>query len=113
MAYDPGAAAGEPHHKTEYRIIAQALSETLFFNYARDEGRFVLVINPEHPFYKIIYKPLLDADTPAEAALRGYLDLLLLSMARTEALLDRETDIKVAEAIRKGWSDTLATLLNS
>jgi hypothetical protein len=90
----PAAAdAGDAHQKTEYRILAASLSETLFFNYARDDGRFVLVINPEHPFYKIIYKPLLDADTPAE-------------------LLEKEADIKVAESIRKGWSDTLATLLD-
>lgn len=109
----PGTDAGDPHHKTEYRILAKSLSETLFFNYARDDGRFVLVINPEHPFYKIIYKPLLDADTSAEATLRGHLDLLLLAIARTEALLEKETDIKVAESIRKGWSDTLATLLDS
>lgn len=109
----PGTDVSAPHHKTEYRILAKSLSETLFFNYARDDGRFVLVINPEHPFYKTIYKPLLDADTPAEAALRGHLDLLLLAMARTEALLEKETDIKFAEAIRKGWSDTLATLLDS
>jgi hypothetical protein len=105
--------ADGPHHKTEYRILAKSLSETLFFNYARDDGRFVLVINPEHPFYKTIYKPLLDADSPAETTLRGHLDLMLIAMARTEALLEKETDIKVAETIRKGWSDTLATLLDN
>ena len=109
----PGTDASDPHHKTEYRILAKSLSETQFYNYARDDGRFVLVINPDHPFYKIIYKPLLEADTSAEAALRGHLDLLLLAIARTEALLEKETDIKVAESIRKGWSDTLATLLDS
>jgi hypothetical protein len=112
-ALPPGADPGDLHRKTEYRILTKALSETQFFNYARDDGRFVLVINPEHPIYKIIYKPLLDADTPAEAALRGHIDLLLLAMARTEALLEKETDIKAAESIRRGWSDTLATLLDS
>ena len=109
----PGTGPGDPHRNTEYRILAKSLSETMFFNYARDDARFVLVINPEHPFYKTIYKPLLDADTPTEATLRGHLDLLLLAMARTEALFEKETDIKTAEAIRKGWSDTLATLLDS
>lgn len=109
----PGSHADGQNRKTHYRILAKSLSETLFFNYARDDGRFVLVINPEHPFYRTIYKPLLDAETPAETTLRGHLDLLLLAMARTEALLEKETDIKVAEAIRKGWSDTLATLLDN
>jgi len=102
----------ESGRNIEYRILAKSLSETLFFNYARDDSRFVLVINPEHPFYKTIYKPLLEADTPTEATLRGYLDLLLLAMARTEALFEKESDIRIAEAIRKGWSDALATLLD-
>ncbi|MCI0752152.1 ATP-binding protein [Teichococcus vastitatis] len=108
----PPPVGADAQRKTEYRIVAKTLNETLFFNYARDDGRFVLVINPDHPFYRVIYKPLLDADTPAEATLRGHIDLLLLAAARTEALLEKQADLKLAEAIRKGWSDTLATLLN-
>ena len=34
------------------------------FNYARDNGRLILVLNPEHPFFKQVYKPLLDSDGP-------------------------------------------------
>lgn len=97
---------------TEYKIVPQRLSETAFFNYARDNGRLVLVLNPDHPFYKLIYKPLLDSDSPREKLLRAQLDLLLLSAARNEALLDGCEEIKCAEAFRKGWSDTLATFLN-
>jgi hypothetical protein len=95
----------------EYRIVPTPLSETAFFNYARDRGRLVLVINPEHPFYKIIYKPLLDSDDPHDEAIRSQIDLLLLAAARSEALLEDQETLKVAEDIRNGWSNTLATFL--
>jgi hypothetical protein len=71
----------------------------------------VLVINPEHPFYKIIYKPLLDSDDPHDEAIRSQIDLLLLAAARSEALLEDQETLKVAEDIRNGWSNTLATFL--
>jgi hypothetical protein len=100
-------------HSTEYRIVPTPLSETAFFNYARDNGRLILVINPEHPFYKIVYKPLLDSDTPHDETIRSQIDLLLLAAARTEALLEDNQALKVAESIRNGWSDTLATFLNA
>ena len=97
---------------TEYRIVPTPLSETAFFNYARDDGRLLLVLNPEHPFYKIVYSKLLDSNSPRDEALRSQIDLLLLASARNEALLEDQERIEVAEYIRNGWSDTLATFLN-
>lgn len=97
---------------TGYRIVPAALSETEFFNYARDEGRLLLVLNPEHPFFKIVYSKLLDSESPQDIAFRSQIDLLLLAAARNEALLDDQRAIKTAESIRKGWSDTLATFLS-
>lgn len=97
---------------TEYRIVSSALSETAFFNYARDEGRLVLVLNPDHPFYKLVYKPLLESEDPRDEMIRSQIDLLLLAAARTEALLEGKETLKVAEQLRAGWSDTLSTFLN-
>ena len=97
---------------TKYKIVSQRLSETNFFNYARDNGRLILVLNPEHPFFKQVYKPLLDSDGPRDAALRTQLDLLLLSAARNEALLESDDEIQLSETFRQSWSDTLATFLN-
>ena len=105
-------ASGSDVPCTAYRIVPAALSETAFFNYARDEGRLILVLNPEHPFYKIVYSRLLDSESPQDIALRSQIDLLLLAAARNEALLDDQRAIEIAESIRKGWSDTLATFLN-
>ena len=103
---------GEGGATTEYRIVPTALSETAFFNYARDEGRLVLVLNPDHPFYKLVYKPLLESDNSKDEAIRSQIDLLLLAAARTEALLEGTDKLKIAEQLRAGWSDTLATFLN-
>lgn len=96
----------------EYRIVPTALSETAFFNYARDNGRLVLVLNPEHPFYGLVYRPLLESDNETAEAMRSQIDLMLLAAARTEALLEDQSLMKVAEQLRNGWSDTLATFLN-
>ena len=95
-----------------YRIVPAALSETAFFNYARDGRGVVLVLNPEHPFYKLVYRSLLDSESSRDVALRSQIDLLLLAAARSEALQDEEHAIKVAESLRNCWSDTLATFLN-
>ncbi|KAF5052605.1 Histidine kinase-, DNA gyrase B-, and HSP90-like ATPase [anaerobic digester metagenome] len=97
---------------TQYKIIPATLNETAFFDYARDNGRFVLVLNPDHPFYKIVYKPLLDSESSIEASFRAQVDLILLAAARSEALLEGQDEIRLAELIRKAWSDTLATYLN-
>ena len=97
---------------TEYQIVPTSLNKTTFFDYARDEGRLVLVLNPDHPFYKIVYQHLLETDNPNGEAVRSQIDLLLLAAARTEALLEDNEALKVAEQLRAGWSDTLATFLN-
>lgn len=96
----------------EYRIVPATLNDTTFFNYARDDGRLVLVLNPDHPFYKLVYEPLLESDNPSDETVRSQIDLLLLAAARTEALLEDKEAIKVAEQLRTAWSDTLATFLN-
>jgi hypothetical protein len=72
----------------------------------------VLVLNPEHPFYKLVYKPLLESETPRDEVLRSQIDLLLFAVARVEAQLEDKEALKLAEQLRKGWSDILATFLN-
>ena len=99
-------------NSTEYRIISMALSETEFFNYARGDGKLILVLNPDHPFFKLVYKPLLEGGNLSDETIRSQIDLLLLAMARSEALLDDKKALKIAEKLRARWSDTLATFLN-
>ena len=70
------------------------------------------MLNPDHPFYKLVYWPLLEPDNPSDEILRSQIDLLLLAAARTEALLEDKAALNIAERLRAGWSDTLATFLN-
>ena len=72
----------------------------------------MLVLNPDHPFYKLVYKPLLESEDQRDVALRTSIDLVLLAAARAEALLEGKDALKVAEQLRADWSDTLATFLN-
>ena len=106
------APADSSAPSTIYKIVPAPLSETVFFNYARSEGRLLVVINPEHPFYKVMYRTLLDSDSPRDEAIRSQIDLLLFAAARSEASLEDQNATRMAEEFRKGWSDTLATFLN-
>lgn len=96
----------------DYWIVPKTLEDRCFFNHARTEGNLVLVVNPEHPFYKLVYKPLVESDDPRDVALRTSIDLVLLAAARAEALLETKDELLVAEQLRTNWSDTLATFLN-
>jgi hypothetical protein len=95
-----------------YHIVETDLRETPFFNYARSDDRLILVINPNHPFYKLFYGRLLDQDDPHARQLRAQIELVLLAAARAEAAEDDSLAIAHLERYRQVWSDTLATFLN-
>jgi Histidine kinase-, DNA gyrase B-, and HSP90-like ATPase len=93
---------------SHYSIVEAAVKDAGFFTYAYNGERLVLVINPDHPFYREIYKPLADGDSPRDQELRVKLELVLLSAARCEA---GAKDTSLARH-RVEWSNTLATFLN-
>jgi Histidine kinase-, DNA gyrase B-, and HSP90-like ATPase len=96
--------------KHRYAIVEAAVKDTCFFTFARDGQRLVLVLNPDHPFYREIYKPLTDGDDPRNQRLRAKLELLLLAAARSEAGAGgKRRDLG---RYRLDWSNTLATYLN-
>lgn len=95
----------------EYRIVPRALNDTSFYNHARSDGKLILVLNPDHPFFKLVYRPLLESEDPRDVAMRTGIDLLLLAAARAEALIDGKDALKIVEQFRADWSDTLATFL--
>jgi hypothetical protein len=92
--------------------VEATIRDTSFFNYARQDGRLVLVLNPNHPFYKQIYRQLADSDLPRDQQLRTQLELLLLAAARSEASENSPRAVARLERQRQLWSDTLATFLN-
>lgn len=96
---------------TKYVIVEAPLRETVFFSHAHDGGRLVLVLNPDHPFYRKIYKPLTESDAPQQKELRTKLELVLLAAARSEAAAGQD-GARLAEH-RLEWSNILATFLTS
>lgn len=95
-----------------YRIVEDERAAE-FFTHAFVNGQFVLAVNPNHTFFKKVYRPLSESDDPRAKALRGQLDLLLMAAARAEAAIAGKIKPKDLERFRKEWSDTLATYLTT
>lgn len=93
-----------------YSIIEAPVKDTCFFTYAYDGERLVLVLNPDHPFYREIYKPLADADNPRDQQLRAKLELLLLAAVRSEVATRKRDQVLARQRLE--WSNNLATFLN-
>lgn len=95
--------------ESRYRIVEGAGDDTCFYTCAFDGKQLVLVLNPAHPFYREIYKPLTEHDEPNSPKLRAKIELLLLAAARSEVVSRQE---RAVARHRLDWSNTLATFLN-
>jgi len=97
---------------TDYKIVHDRVRDGSFFSTVLQEGRLVLVVNPEHPFYKRLYKPLIDEQAVSAKDVRHTLELVFLAAARAEATLTRAADRDALAAFRAEWSRALAVFLN-
>jgi anti-sigma regulatory factor (Ser/Thr protein kinase) len=95
---------------SRYGIVEHPVKDTSFFTLAQDGERLVLVLNPDHPFYREIYKPLSEGESPQDPQLRAKLELLLLAAARSEASTSGK--VPALAKHRLEWSNTLAAFLN-
>jgi hypothetical protein len=93
-----------------YSIVEHAVKDTSFFTIAHDGARLVLVLNPDHPFYREIYQPLSEGEAPRDPQLRAKLELLLLAAARSEAAARGKAPGLAKHRLE--WSNTLAAFLN-
>jgi hypothetical protein len=93
-----------------FKIIEASVKDKSFFTYARDGEQLVLVLNPEHPFYRDIYKPLADCESPHDQQLRAKLELVLLAAARSEAAAGKSGNAIARQRLE--WSQALAAFLN-
>jgi hypothetical protein len=107
VAPDPLGDSG-----TTYTIVEKRLRKTELFGMLRDRGRMVLLLNPDHPFYKQTYRPLAESDNVRDKDLLGALQMLLLSAARARASFTGTRQEQVLSEFLRRWSDTLATLVN-
>jgi anti-sigma regulatory factor (Ser/Thr protein kinase) len=99
--------------ESKYRIVEDSVKDMRFFSHAFDGERLVLVVNPDHPFYREIYKPLADGDSPQHQQLRAKIELLLLAAARSEVANSSRETSELLSKYRQEWSNTLAAFLNA
>jgi hypothetical protein len=95
-----------------------------FYDVEHKFGRVILTINTAHPFYTKLYEPLMvhraDSDEDAietsdqESKLTTVLDLVLLSLARTQSLMGQSNDEAsvIFEDFRQAWSNALKVQLS-
>ena len=96
----------------DYRIVEADVKDSSFYSCIVTNGHFVLAINPDHPFFRRVYKPLSDLDTAEAKQARTHIELLLIAAARAEASGTRAGDRRAVAENRQRWSDILATFLN-
>lgn len=95
--------------QSRYLIVESSAAGNCFFSCAFDGKKVVLVLNPEHPFYRDIYGPLKGDNDGRAPQLRSKIDLLLLAAARSEVVA---TDCEGVARHREDWSNALAAFLN-
>lgn len=93
-----------------------------FYHVEHKFGRVILTINTAHPFFEHLYKPLreleikeaVESENPEDHLIPSSkgplvaLELLLLSMARSQSILSRENPdaSKIFDAFRRAWSES-------
>ena len=93
----------------KYSIREAKIKDTTFLLLRHKNGHFILIVKPEHPFYKKLYSSLTDDSNPNVKELRCQLDLMLLAAARAEAMIAKKVDAETVEKFRHSWSSILAT----
>lgn len=96
-----------------YKIIERAIDTMDFYQPVYDGERLVLLINPEHPFYKRLYGRLVESDKAEDKALRERVELFLLAAARAEVAIKGAQNREVIQKFRSEWSNVLATFLDA
>jgi hypothetical protein len=95
-----------------------------FYDVDHKFGRVILTINTAHPFYTKLYEPLMmhrnveDDEEVSEAQDQGnklttVLDLVLLSLARTQSVMGQSNEeaLAIFDNFRQAWSQTLKVQL--
>lgn len=113
--------------ETDEEAVARVKSSKYLITYKHDPywpfyhvenhfGRVVLTVNTAHPFFSKLYEPLLKLTAAGDDEKGDYkakdsttaLELMLLSLARAQILISRESPdaAKLFETFRRSWSDS-------
>jgi len=98
--------------KVEYAIDHKPLDEVSFYVPALRRDKLLLTLNQEHSFFTKIYEPLFADNQGIPNSLLGYLQLLLLSVARAECNIRSRQDRDAVKRLREEWSNALTAFLD-
>jgi hypothetical protein len=90
-----------------YRIETRALPTPDFYSAQLVKDTVVLTLNRDHPFFKLVYSPLLDG----ESEQRFQLECLLLGAARAELEAVTPKERALLDRVRQSWADAVAAFL--
>jgi hypothetical protein len=96
----------------EYAIDHKPLDEVSFYVPALRRDKLLLTLNQEHSFFTKIYEPLFADNQGIPNSLLGYLQLLLLSVARAECNIRSRQDRDAVKRLREEWSNALTAFLD-
>jgi hypothetical protein len=94
-----------------YQISEEGLDDVSFYQPSLARNKIKLVLNQDHRFYGKVYHPLSSSVTVPPSLMLEHLQLMLLSAARAECGLRSNLDRKVAEELRRTWSNALTAFL--
>lgn len=86
---------------------------TAIYDFVYADGKFVMLLNEEHPFYKRVFAPLAQSDQEHDRVLCQQLQLTLLAAARAEATCTTAAERSAMSRFRDAWSKGLGMFLNA
>lgn len=98
-------------HIVDHPLPASIASDS-FFTTVRSDGRLIMVLNSDHPFYKRVYRRMIESDSEEVKLIRSQIDLLLLAAARSEAASEAAPQREAIGCHREAWGRVLASYLN-
>jgi hypothetical protein len=98
--------------KTHYRLIEDDARGSIFFEPLCGDGLVVGALNPKHRFFKQLYEPLAQSNTPEAVRAAKALQLMLIAAARAEAMFTRTAEQETVANFRREWSEILDVLLS-
>lgn len=100
----------KPAGPLAYRLHAAPVPSGSILSVELRAGVLHTTVNTDHPAFPLIYKPLLAATAAESQDLRVGVELLLLSFARVQALMESSSR-ESWESLPELWSETLAKML--
>lgn len=91
-----------------YRIEIAQLPTPDFYQSRLLGDTLVVTVNSDHPFYKLVYSPLINGDSKQ----RFYVECVLLGAARADLEATDREERELIDRMRRSWADAIATFLS-